>query len=165
MAQIRPVTSESLESTIRRLLPSQQGFGEDLQASNVIQPVIDLTPTAEGSILPDYLQQAIGYDEQIGSATGTTTVITSTAGFYRIRQQLTGTGVGTIDITDGTTAQLIWGGSNTIPLSNVPLYVFVPVGYSLRCTSAAVGLTNTVYYAQVADVSGVLSDPFGFQPQ
>ena len=42
-----PVTSEALQSTVRRLLPSQQGFGSDLEATNLIQPVIDLTPTAE----------------------------------------------------------------------------------------------------------------------
>ena len=48
MAQLISITSEALQATIRRLLPSQQGFGEDLQASNVITPVIDVTPTAEG---------------------------------------------------------------------------------------------------------------------
>ena len=52
MAQIINITSEALQATIRRLLPSQQGFGEDLQATNVVQPIIDLTPTAEGTVLP-----------------------------------------------------------------------------------------------------------------
>ena len=32
MPQITSVTSESLQATVRRLLPSQVGFGEDLQA-------------------------------------------------------------------------------------------------------------------------------------
>ena len=61
MAQITSVTSEALQATIRRLLPSQQGFGEDLQASNVIFPIIDLTPTAEGSVLGTNLQTAIAF--------------------------------------------------------------------------------------------------------
>ena len=45
MAQLINLTSEALQATIRRLLPSQQGFGEDLQATNVVTPIIDLTPT------------------------------------------------------------------------------------------------------------------------
>ena len=63
MAQIKSITSEALEATVRNLLPSQQGFGEDLQAQNVIVPIIDLTPTAEGSQLPTSLQQAYGFDD------------------------------------------------------------------------------------------------------
>ena len=49
MAEIVPVVSEALEAQIRDLLPSQRGFGEDLQASNVITPIIDLTAAAEGT--------------------------------------------------------------------------------------------------------------------
>ena len=60
MSQIIRITSEALQATVRRLLPSQQGFGEDLQASNVITPVIDLTPTAEGSQLPIDFARALG---------------------------------------------------------------------------------------------------------
>ena len=61
MAQITSVTSEALQALIRRLLPSQQGFGEDLQASNVIIPIVDLTSTAEGSALTSNLQTAINF--------------------------------------------------------------------------------------------------------
>ena len=61
MAQITNVTSEALQATLRRLLPSQQGFGEDLQASNVITPVIDLTASAEGSALPIELSTALAF--------------------------------------------------------------------------------------------------------
>ena len=38
MPQITPITSEALQAKIRQLLPSQIGFGEDLQAQNVIVP-------------------------------------------------------------------------------------------------------------------------------
>ena len=61
MSQIISITSEALQATVRRLLPSQQGFGEDLQASNVILPVIDLTPTAEGSQLPNDLARSLNF--------------------------------------------------------------------------------------------------------
>ena len=50
--EITPITSEALQAVIRRLLPSQRGFGDDLQATNLITPIIDLTPTAEGSSIP-----------------------------------------------------------------------------------------------------------------
>ena len=84
--QITRITSEALQATIRRLLPSQQGFGEDLQATNVITPIIDLTPTAEGSSVPESLQQALAYGSQtVFSQTNAGDVaIISTAGFYRI---------------------------------------------------------------------------------
>ena len=64
MAEIVPVVSEALEAQIRSLLPSQRGFGEDLQASNVIFPIIDLTPAAEGTTVPQYQQQAIAFGSQ-----------------------------------------------------------------------------------------------------
>ena len=63
MAQLIRITSEALQATVRRLLPSQQGFGEDLEASNVIQPIIDLTPTAEGNQLPFNLASAINFTD------------------------------------------------------------------------------------------------------
>ena len=59
--QITSVTSESLQAQIRALLPSQEGFGTDLMAQNVIVPVIDLTAAAEGSTVPQYLQNSVKF--------------------------------------------------------------------------------------------------------
>ena len=56
--EIITVNSEALQEQIRDLLPSQNGFGSELQASNVITPIIDLTATAEGSSLGTDLQTA-----------------------------------------------------------------------------------------------------------
>ena len=85
MAQLINITSEALQATIRRLLPSQQGFGEDLQATNVVTPIIDLTPTAEGSSVPQYLQTAVSFEDATAfSISNTTTDIVTTPGFYRI---------------------------------------------------------------------------------
>ena len=85
MAQLIRITSEALQATIRRLLPSQQGFGEDLQASNVIQPIIDLTPSAEGSEVRQDLQTAFSFGSisQFSVRNGTGTVA-NTPGFYRV---------------------------------------------------------------------------------
>ena len=62
--QVISVTSESLQSQIRNLLPSQEGFGTDLMAQNVIVPVIDLTSAAEGSSVPEFLQRAQAFGSQ-----------------------------------------------------------------------------------------------------
>ena len=83
--QIIRITSEALQATVRRLLPSQQGFGEDLQASNVIQPIIDLTPTAEGTQLREDLQTAQALGSQTSfNINNTNTVIVNTPGFWEI---------------------------------------------------------------------------------
>ena len=85
MSQIINITSEALQATIRRLLPSQQGFGEDLQASNVIMPVIDLTPTAEGSSVPANLQNASAYGSNTTFfANNSTNTLVTGGGFYRV---------------------------------------------------------------------------------
>lgn len=121
MAQVTSVTSEALQARIRTLLPSQQGFGEDLQASNVILPVVDLTTTAEGSSLGQNLQTALN----LGGATAfsvvnTSSTIANVAGFYRI--VLTSVIVGGssggrslgIDVTDGTTTKRVFGSELTV---------------------------------------------------
>ena len=82
MTQIINITSEALQATIRRLLPSQQGFGEDLQASNVITPIIDLTPTAEGSVVRQDLQTALAFGSQTAfDVGGATTTLANSPGF------------------------------------------------------------------------------------
>jgi len=103
MAQIRQVVSESLQATIRDLLPSQQGFTEDLQASNVITPIIDLTPSAEGSTLQTDLQQALNFGGATAhSIANTTSTIINSPGFYRV------TGVVNLDSVSATLIQVIF---------------------------------------------------------
>ena len=58
---ISTVTSEALQLKLRQLLPSQQGFGSDLSASDTIIPIIDLTAAAEGSDVSESLQQALAF--------------------------------------------------------------------------------------------------------
>ena len=58
MAQeIITLTSESLEKAYRDLTPSQNGFTQDLMASNTIIPVLDLSSAAGGSsaLGPEYI--------------------------------------------------------------------------------------------------------------
>lgn len=169
MAQIRPITSEAIEATIRRLLPSQSGFGEDMQAQNVIVPVIDLTPSAEGSILPSYLQSAISTDETVVNTAGATNTIISTPGFYNVRIRIAASAAGlgaTIDITNGFSSTNIWGAGHT-DTERFPgeFVVFCRAGYTVTATSSGGGFTLSTMTRQLADVYGNLSDPQGFTPQ
>jgi hypothetical protein len=140
LPEITSVTSEALQATIRRLLPSQQGFGDDLQATNLITPIIDLTPTAEGSVLPTYLQTAIAF----GS-----------------------TGNAQIAINNGLGDKNVWGvqnvGTTTVTNYAVPfdLTLFIRAGETLKVVVNQYGFI-TGSSRQVADVTGNLIQPVGF---
>lgn len=178
MAQITEVTSEALQATIRRLLPSQRGFGEDLQATNVITPIIDLTPTAEGSQLPQFIQQALNFTQATSFAvtSGTTTLVTTT-GFYRvigtatIRNQAGGTEAVSFIINDGSSSKVVWQMGN--PPSATPLMVasqydftvFLSAGDSFKADATSDNGYLAGSVRQVATVTGVLVNPTGFTPE
>lgn len=171
MAQIIGITSEALQATIRRLLPSQQGFGEDLQASNVIQPIIDLTPSAEGTTVPEYQQQALSFGNQTSfTVVNATTTIINTPGFFRVF------GASSIDasanrnltfsLSDGLSTKNIWrtytGAGGTL---NFDFIVFLNSGDSLSAQSSGTSAFLSGSTRQVADVNGVSVNPIGFTPQ
>lgn len=178
MAQIRQVVSESLQATIRRLLPSQQGFTEDLQATNVITPIIDLTPTAEGSALSSDLASALAFGSQTAfEADNSTVVVVNTAGFYRIFGVATNQTDGTVavnvrfDMTDGLSTKTIWkatlGNTSTRIGVAVPFdfVVFLAAGESLSAVSSRTGRIIAGSSRQIADVSGNIVNPDGFVSQ
>jgi len=178
VAQITQVTSEALQAEIRRLLPSQQGFGEDLQASNVITPIIDLTATADGSSLSQSLQQALNH----GGATAflvsnTTTVIANVGGFYRvtgtfsIRTSNASDSTLNLSISDGSTPKVIYGikldtlSSPQQSVNNVDLVVFLTSSDTLSIISSSNTSFATGSIRQIADINGSLVNPVGFTPQ
>ena len=177
MAQIIRITSEALQSTIRRLLPSQQGFGEDLQASNVIMPVIDVTPTAEGSQTRQDLQTAMSFGSQttLTKASGLTDQIT-TPGFFRVQGAATvrvdGTTAkeATFILSDGTTDKNVWGIfstngiNNEIIVQDFDFVIFLATGEKLR-TQADAAANITGSFRQIATTTGTLVNPSGFNPQ
>lgn len=178
MAQLISITSEALQATIRRLLPSQQGFGQDLQATNVITPIIDLTPSAEGSELPSYLQTAASQGNVTPfSVINTTTTLVNTTGFFRVlgtcvfTDTTPGQNFSGFKLTDGSTAKTVWGlsiqqlgGGSHIGL-NIDFNVFLPAGDSLTCTSndGTIAFVGSTF--QIADINGNLTNPSGFTPQ
>ncbi len=175
---ISSVTSEALQLKLRQLLPSQQGFGTDLSASDTIIPIIDLTAAAEGSDVPEYLQTALAFGSQTAfSQTNGSSTIISTTGFFRI--------IGTADIespssgtprvahitaTDGLSTKTIWGmtrdpnGAFYMDALPFDFTVFVNTGESIgvTCSSKCTLIGST---RQVADINGVLVNPSGFTPQ
>lgn len=170
MAQIRPVTSEALEAQIRNLLPSQNGFTEDLQASNVITPIINLTPTAEGSVLRADLQAAHDFTTTSFVVTATTTTLTSTPGFYTFTgayQNASGVAnSGTLRLNDGLGTKTVYQipvSPNTTLVLDIPV-ILVKAGTSLEF-QAGTGCSAFLQFRQVATVQGVLVDPDGYQPQ
>ena len=175
--QITSVTSESLQAQIRTLLPSQEGFGTDLMAQNVIVPVIDLTASASGSTTPEYLQTALAFGSQTAfSFSGSSGVIAETAGFYRIYAASTIEGASAVSISnrltmsDGLSTKIIWEHyaattGDVLTALNIDITVFLASGQSINgvSTSTLSGLIGSV--RQVADVNGTLVNPSGFSPQ
>jgi len=179
MAQIINITSEALQATIRRLLPSQQGFGEDLQASNVITPIIDLTPTAEGSALDTDLARAISHGgiTTFSHNNGTLTLANS-PGFWKVRVGISLLGNQAngprfeLNVTDGTTSKIIDGVEKATNTSFSEFFVlfrdytvFLASGESITAVSTASTCQLYGSYYQVADVNGEIINPSGFVQQ
>jgi hypothetical protein len=168
MAQVVPITSEALQATIRRLLPSQNGFGEDLQASNVILPTLDITPTAEGSQLPSFLQTALSIT---GTTTfgvnNTTTTVANSPGFYVLRANayVGSTGNLNLNITTGGVSSAFWALNGAISGAQAVQYnftVFLDTGDALNVVSNNTNGEHYGYVYQIADRYGNLNNPGGF---
>jgi hypothetical protein len=173
MAQIISITSEGLQQQIRRLLPSQQGFGEDLQASNVVLPIIDLTPSAEGSQLRQDLAAAVNFiDASAFDCNNATITAANTAGFWRVIGAATAdpsTGSGgnnDINLTDGLSSKVVWSfrtgtGSDTQTAVSFDFIVWLDTGDSLTMTTnSAARMRGSV--RQIADKYGNIQNPTGF---
>jgi hypothetical protein len=165
-----------LQATIRRLLPSQQGFGVELAATNVITPIIDLTPTAEGSSVPEFMQQALAFDSQTAfDAQNETLTLMNNPGFWR----LTGiAAVSAITAQNPTVSINMSDGLSTKTLFTVLDYTNGDSNFGFQIdeiiflrTDDSVSVTSSAYsyfigsYRQVADVNGNLVNPVGFSPQ
>ena len=173
--EIITVNSEALEAEVRSLLPSQAGFGSELQASNVITPIIDLTPTASGSNLGTQIQEAINYGAATAfSARNGTIDIASSAGFYRVL------GTATIlpdtsdrfscfvQMTQGGVTKNVWGiiAPSTAAQGAISVLMdltfFLTPDDTLSVNSNNDGATLVGSIRQVATVTGELINPVGF---
>ena len=174
MSQIIPIVSEALQATVRRLLPSQNGFGEDLQASNVIVPIVNLTPSAEGTELRSDLQRSLDFTTTHKRVTPTDNDVGSTGFNFLYFSAFNTSGTTTrnieIKISTGLSSNTIF--KCVVPAGNQPqnvfigpiLTIFVPAGYTLSVVPES-DLITDVTTRQLATVNGVLVDPNGYTPQ
>lgn len=178
MAEIVPVVSEALEAQVRALLPSQRGFGQDLQASNVITPIIDLTAAAQGTITPELLQTAIAFGSNTSeTAQNNTKAGPSSPGFWRITGNANVFSVNSgisvaITMTDGLSTKTIYNftiNSNSTTAVNqsdtFDFVIFLRAGDSVSMVSNSVRGIGIMTYRQIADVNGNVVQPVGFTPQ
>jgi hypothetical protein len=175
--QITSVTSEVLQAQIRNLLPSQEGFGTDLMAQNVIVPIIDLTAAAEGSTVPENLQTAVAFGSQTAfSAVNGTDVIANTTGFWRISGVASIKAAATnhvlqISGSDGLSTKIYmeWRSfSHNETSANQTIFdfvVFLAAGESVSAVSNNANATLIGSSRQIADINGTLVNPSGFNPQ
>tara|TARA_A100001015_G_C14999796_1_gene717972 strand:- start:577 stop:1119 length:543 start_codon:yes stop_codon:yes gene_type:complete len=172
--ELATVTSEALQAKIRDLLPSQDGFGADLAAQNVIVPIIDLTAAAAGTDSPQYLQTALNF----GGATvfNGAANVANTPGFYRIVgtasvTSASGAKTAHISITDGATTKIVWSldtaaSSGTVGLTSesFDLTIFLVAGETCAVANDSLcRISGSI--RQVATVTGQLVNPVGFSPE
>lgn len=175
MAEIVPVVSEALEAQIRNLLPSQRGFGEDLQASNVITPIIDLTAAASGENVPVDFQRALAFGSQTGFQTSASTVtIANSPGFYKITAVICISSTSSlltasIDITDGLTSKQLLGfrrePNGGGMMQNIEFEAFLTAGDTLSATSSDTAIQISGSVRQIGTTTGSIVNPSGFTPQ
>jgi hypothetical protein len=166
--EIITVNSEELQTQIRDLLPSQNGFGSELQASNVITPIIDLTSAAEGTGLRSDLQSAVAFGSQTNFfANNSTDVIENAPGFYRIFgvASVRAAGVARLSMSDGLSTKVIWqltadaGGDYAVQFDFVS---FLSTGDSISAVSTTGDSFISGSSRQLADAQGTLVNPSGY---
>lgn len=174
MAQEFTIKSESIESKINELLPTQGGFqpGVDFSASTMIVPIVDLTQTAEGTDLPSNLQQAMSLDNTSFRVDNATTTVISTPGFYKCNVvastvNAAGASALNISITDGFTSKILFD-YKVFPLASgataqSEFIVCVGSGQSVVCTSTSSNEVITFTSRQVATINGTLVNPTAYQ--
>ena len=171
------ITSEALEAKFRQVFPSQGGaeLPQDLFASGVLQPVIDFSTVAEGSVLPENLQTAWDFATGRDFFSGGSGTIANTPGFWKLNIACSLTaGSGNdvnIQISDGLTTKTVLrfktglasGSGDTVNVfEDNNIVVFLRSGDSLIAGTNGTASSLTVSYRQIADVNGNLVNPLGF---
>ena len=172
--EIITVNSEELQTQIRDLLPSQNGFGSELQATNVITPIIDLTAAAEGSGLPTNLQNALAFASQTRfDVTNTSSLLVNSPGFYRFVGVSNVTAAGgrrnVFTMSDGLATKDIWehampGAATATNVSSIQFdfIAWLRPGDSISATSSSTTSRIAGSHRQVATGDGTLVQPVGF---
>lgn len=170
------VTSEALEAKFRQAFPSQGGaeLPQDLFASGVIQPVVDFSNVATGSLLPQDLNNAWDFSTINSVQRNSSAVIASNAGFWKVQctitlETSTGDDCG-LSISDGLSSKDIFEvnlvTANFLAVQAPSSFiVFLRSGDSLSAFSNGNGAIITANARQIADVYGNPTVPLGYVPQ
>jgi hypothetical protein len=179
--QVKTITSEAIESAYRALTPSQTGFTEDLMASNVIIPTLNLNASASGETIAQNLQTAWDFSTGHSTIENATTTLVSNTGFWLVELVWNGytdtaAAAGTnaeVFIDDGVSQKTIWkhsqrggfGTNDLAAMADVEFVVFLRSGDTLKASTDSNFVTLEISYRQIADVNGNLTNPLGFTPQ
>lgn len=168
------IVNPTLEQQVANLLPSVAGYGGNLRSTNTIIPIVDLTAAAEGTTLPQTLQQAIAFGSQTAfEINNTTTNLANTPGFWRVTAGYTNFNTSSGDIncafnmTDGASTKVVWKNRLSVSSSlqvnggDIDLIFFLPAGITLSGTAGIYSYLSGSY-RQVADINANLTDPAGF---
>lgn len=172
MAQEFTIKSTNIEDKINQLLPSQGGAGAgvDFSASTMVIPVVDLTETAEGSILREDLQRSFSFKSITSfSVTSGGQNILNTTGYYRVFGQFNLNAGSTarsctIVLTDGSTNKNVLlneqlaASFGAIPSILFDFVVKLEAGDSLNGFVSA-NATIRGCTRQIADLQGNLINP------
>lgn len=169
------VTDEALEKKFRDTFKSQGGaeLVDDLYAQGVIVPIVDFTAAAQGSELRSDLQTAWDFSTGSATVTNTLTYLITTPGFWQIDVTATFNYSGVvgcdIQLFDGSSSKVIWKVSENIStiselftVTDGSFIVYVRSGDSVYARSTNAFSELNVWYRQIADVSGNLTNPLGF---
>lgn len=173
-AQNYEIVNPALELQVATLLPSVAGYGGNLRSTNTIVPIVDLTAAAEGSGLPESLQQAWDFSTGSAAVNNTTTTLITNTGFWKVNvnmmcQPKSTAQTNKIFIDDGSSTATVWQvtaddggtGSDNPAFTSGIFIVYLRAGMSLKATAGADGHID-VWYRQVADISGTLTQPLNF---
>lgn len=170
------VTSEALEKKFRDVFPAQGGAEliQDLYAAGTIQPVIDFSSVAEGSVLSPDLQTAWDFSTGSSFARNTTATVANSPGFWLIGFTcIFGDGVpnssnARLLISDGLSTKNLFKAENGIGTTTAistfddQFVVFLRSGDTVSISTSNTNITLDAWYRQIADVNGNLVNPLGF---
>lgn len=167
MAQEFTIKSPNIEDKINQLLPSQGGAGAgvDISASTMVIPVVDLTESAEGSVLRQDLQSALSYDSVTSFFCNNSTVtIANTPGYWRVFGNASHGGTASVtalDLFDGTTSKGLvnFVGTGTASSTLFDFIVKLEAGDSVRASTNVGANFISGSTRQIADITGTLVNP------
>ncbi len=168
MAQEFTINSSTIEQKINQLLPSQGGMGAgiDFSASTMVIPIVDITESASGSALRADLQTSVDFATTRTLVNNATNVdIVTTTGFYKVDLSIRGTsGDGNLNLFDGVTSQIVKTYNFTATTQNIldSFVIFLRAGDSFRGSSSATGVLMQIFTRQIADITGTITSPLGF---